>query len=715
MRRVRGIVAVVAGVAALVGGAVPAVADRVPPPGALMTDQPIDDVARVGDRVYLSGEFRRVGAYSGSGLAIDPASGAVDHTSAIIDGEVSDVVDDGAGGWFVGGDFDSAGGLDQANLVHVLASGLVDPSFVPRVNGYVAALVRRGTTLFVGGDFTAANGVVRRGLAAFATTTGGALPFNARLTGPTTELALLPAGGAHGDVLYAGGDRVHALDPTTGGPLPGFRAPKWDDDVSALAVDEHALYVGHQGLDALDPLTGARLPTFAPQPVLPGLGFRPADVDALALVGGKLLAGGDFDFIGGVAGRSLARLDPVTGLADGSFRPQVTGTVYDLAAVGGRLWVGGDLARAGGSAAAGLAVLDGKGARVGVGAPVLDGPAYAIAAGGGRVYVGGAFHMANGLSRKALVAVSAVSGVVDPTFDPPRLVAPGETLTPAAGRLFLAPTQFVGYMTGRGYRGHRFTPTTTRIGVVDGATGRPVSLPQLASVHDLTGFAASGDEVFIARRLQDRLRFPANVIDVRDARSGRLLRRLRVPLKGYVSRILPSGRRLYVAGSFRRRRANGQRANLALLALDRRTGRLFSSFDPHANGAIYGMTAGPGKLYVSGLFDRVGGGVNRGLVALDAPHGDLSTFSASDIDADERTTLRVLPDDLFVGNGYGYDNRSFRSLPDGGQDPLVGGGLGFEADAVTALPNGLGVAGTMSTMVDGQDYGSLSFYTRTSR
>jgi hypothetical protein len=44
-----------------------------------------------------------------------------------VDGRVLAGVSDGAGGWFIGGDFRSVGGIQRSNLAHVLADKSIGP------------------------------------------------------------------------------------------------------------------------------------------------------------------------------------------------------------------------------------------------------------------------------------------------------------------------------------------------------------------------------------------------------------------------------------------------------------------------------------------------------------------------------------------------------------------------------------------------------------
>src|SRR5699024_5753048 len=80
---------------------------------------------------------------------------------------------------------------------------------------------------------------------------------------------------------------------------------------------------------------------------------------------------------------------------------------------------------------------------------------------------------------------------------------------------------------------------------------------------------------------------------------------------------------VYVGGTFPG--INGQSGRVFLL--DAATGDLVESFTPPTmNGQVRDLVLSGGRLYVSGLFTRVGGSEHRGLVALDADSGATSDF-----------------------------------------------------------------------------------------
>src|SRR4051812_12844593 len=101
-----------------------------PTPRALpqFGDGEVRATAQIGNRVYVAGSFRRVGPlHPGSAGVANAVTGGFEAGFPTVDGRVEAVVADGAGGWYLGGDFDLVGGQLRTNLAHVRADGSVDP------------------------------------------------------------------------------------------------------------------------------------------------------------------------------------------------------------------------------------------------------------------------------------------------------------------------------------------------------------------------------------------------------------------------------------------------------------------------------------------------------------------------------------------------------------------------------------------------------------
>lgn len=134
-------------------------------PTGWVTNGPVYSITHDSTRTYIGGDFTRVGRRTGHGVSLAPATGAWTGGAEIAGGQVRTVIDDAAGGWYVGGDFTHVNGQQRLGLAHILPSGALDPNFVANVenSGSARARVRAlalqaerdgDRWLFVGGEFT---------------------------------------------------------------------------------------------------------------------------------------------------------------------------------------------------------------------------------------------------------------------------------------------------------------------------------------------------------------------------------------------------------------------------------------------------------------------------------------------------------------------------------------------------------------------------------
>jgi hypothetical protein len=213
----------------------------------------------IGNTAYVGGSFDRIGIYTGGGAALDAATGSLrpgnpgfrvsGASSTYPGGLVTVAVADGAGGWYVGGEFHALGGVLRPYLARVDANGNLLSWTPPAPNGSVWSLLLSGTTLYVGGDFTKFGATTRNNLAAVDATTGALLGWNPGADSRVSALAL------SGSTVYAGGSfytlggqtryGLGAVDAVTGvvtgwnanlGPFPPL--------VNTIAIGSGVAYVG---------------------------------------------------------------------------------------------------------------------------------------------------------------------------------------------------------------------------------------------------------------------------------------------------------------------------------------------------------------------------------------------------------------------------------------------------------------------------------------
>ena len=360
---------------ALGGAALAATVGGTPDAGTVQTDGQVSAVAVSGGKVYLAGFFTHVNGVPRDRLAaVDASTGQLTGWNPGADGAVRALAASPDGSRiYAGGSFTSVGGAARNRLAAIdAATGTVDPYWTPRANDGVRAIAVRGNGVYLGGRFTRVNGQDRARLARVDATAGSldagwapAADGLVRALGLSADGSRLYAGG---DFATAGGSRPYlaALDPATGalyGPWTRPSAP--NGPVFDLQESGGRLYSAEGGpggaLTAYDPATGASLWRRSAD----------GDVQALAVMGGEVYAGGHFLTFSSYARQFFAAVDGATGAVDPSWAPSAYGancssawppdpcddSVWAMEAdpSRGRLHAGGDFRKVSGAPHAGFA------------------------------------------------------------------------------------------------------------------------------------------------------------------------------------------------------------------------------------------------------------------------------------------------------------------------------------------------------------------------
>ncbi|HEU4665789.1 MAG TPA: delta-60 repeat domain-containing protein, partial [Dokdonella sp.] len=132
---------------------------------------------------------------------------------------------------------------------------------------------------------------------------------------------------------------------------------------------------------------------------------------------GRVVLGGSFTAVDGIARSNLARLN-ADGSVDLGWNPGTDGSVLSLAATATTIYVGGFFDHAGGQPRASIAAVDSASGAVldwNPGMPsTIANFVLALATDGATVYAGGAFQAMGGETRANLAAIDAVSGTALP-------------------------------------------------------------------------------------------------------------------------------------------------------------------------------------------------------------------------------------------------------------------------------------------------------------
>lgn len=381
-----------------------------------VTDGTVYASSRSGNTTYVGGEFNWAGPYTGTAALTDTATSAL-KTFPATNGPVYAVVGDGAGGWFIGGEFSKVGTFTRNRLAHIKPDGTVDANWNPNPNATVHTLLLNSGVLYVGGAFTKLGNQTRNCLAALTASTG-AVKNNWNPNVNETVYALSTSG----TTLYLGGrftkvgnqarNRLAAVQLSSGS-VTGWN-PNADDEVYALVATASNVFIGGKfsrlrglprlRLGVVSPGAGQVSTTFIPDPDAP--------VYALALFGNELYAGGAFTGIGGQNVSYLAALNGTSGTVSTTFTPQADGVVYALFRDGLRLYATGAFTQLGGAArryAGAVSVDDGSATNWN---PQPGDVPRAVYAFQGKAAFGGNFNSANVQTRNNIAAIDELTGKV---------------------------------------------------------------------------------------------------------------------------------------------------------------------------------------------------------------------------------------------------------------------------------------------------------------
>ena len=413
----------------------------------LGADAPVWAVAPIpGGKVLLAGAFVTVNGTDRFGIAQLNSNGSLDLTFDP-GGGANDTVNclalQSAGQALLGGHFNTMDGWYRSGLARLGTNGSVDVTF-NRDSGtddaVFATAVQSDGKLLLGGVFTIASEAYRSGVArlnADGTLDTGFDPGTG-VNNYVAGIATYPTGTNQGKILIGGdfsyfnGAVVTNLARLlTNGALDGsFQALVGGGSVEAVAVMTNGSAViggtftsvsgaERQGIARLN-ADGSLDAGFNPAPGISGIG-----VFCLAvLTNNKVLIGGAFTNVSGVARAGIARLD-TNGVVDLTFDPGVgvgAGTVNSLAVQrDGKILLGGTFTTVRSVARNGVARLNADGtldATFDPGAGAGGAAIWSVATPtNGQVLVGGSFTNFNNVFQAGLARLNT-NGVLDLGFDP---------------------------------------------------------------------------------------------------------------------------------------------------------------------------------------------------------------------------------------------------------------------------------------------------------
>jgi uncharacterized delta-60 repeat protein len=391
-------------------------------------------------KVLIGGNFTTVNTLARNRIARLDADGAVDTSfvpSTGVDGRVRAVAVQTDGKVLIGGSFTTVNGVTRNRIARLNANGSLDTTFDPGTgaDGAVRSLlVRDDGRILIGGEFTTVDGETCNRVARLHAdgTVDTLFDPGTGASGVVYALAEQP----DGKVLVGGGfstfdgvarNRIARLNAD--GSLdtsfdPGSGADNWVDAV-VLQSDGKVLVGGL--FSTFDGVARSRIARLDSDGSLdtsfdPGTGANAVVNDLALQPDGRVLIGGAFSTVDGVARNRIARLE-TDGSVDVSFDPG-TGADSSLWALAlqfdGKVLAGGEFTTVDGVSRNRVARLNvdgsldvgfdpGTGASSQVQAVVLQPD--------GRVLIGGYFTTVDGVARNRIARLRA-NGSLDTSFDP---------------------------------------------------------------------------------------------------------------------------------------------------------------------------------------------------------------------------------------------------------------------------------------------------------
>lgn len=598
---------------------------------------------RSGNTIYIGGNFRSVCKASGGGVPFDLDCGQPEARYPKVAGQVKAVLEDGAGGWFIGGTFGAVGGQVRRNFAHILADGSVDPWRLD-TDGEVTCIVGDPGRIYIGGLFSTVGGERRRKIAAFAPETKQLLPWAPDASDWVRAIAV------DGGLVYVGGrfasiggqprQYVAALDTASG------LATDWDAQVDceifAIAARDSVVFLGgcfaHVGGVARPYLAAVRRETgqlapWDPQIVATYVSGPP--VQALLRDGDRLFVAGYFVSIGGRTRPGLAALDVHTALAEEWDPRALLGASVPnclaLAKSGNDLFVAGVFDSLGGAYRPWVGAVDATSGAVLPWSPRPNDYVFALAAGSSGVYLGGQFtSVYEPVMRHDLAAIDARTGA--PTSWAPEASDIVWSLATRNGVVYVGGS--FGLIGGQ---------TRYLIAAVDSASGSATAWNPGANAV-VYAIAPLGDRVYVGGRFTRIGGQARNRIAALDATTG-LATSWDPNADDDVCALLATDSLIYVGGWFWN--IAGQ-ARVTLAALDPISGAAAPWNPATDGGSVLSLAAGPGMILVGGYFHQLGGAPRDFFGAVD-PSGVATPLVAN---ANERVMGIVLHDTTVVIGGF---------------------------------------------------------------
>jgi uncharacterized delta-60 repeat protein len=395
-------------------------------------------VVQADGKILVGGQFTSIGGELRGRIArLDPITGLADSFDPNADSIVSAIAVQADGRILAGGFFSNIGGQPRGRIARLDGTtGLAD-SFDPDASSIVYAIaLQPDGKIIVGGSFNIIGGQTRQAIARLDPATGSADSLNPTATGGfVSTIAVQPdgrilAGGTFGDIGGQARSFVARLNPITGQADSFNPGPSSPINSIALQLDGKVLLGGQffQFAPPGGPVTDRKC---IARVEADGRLDRTLNLNMVGTVGqtgnifatavqpdGKVLIGGSFTTVLGVARTNVARLN-TDGSLDTNFNPNVTGSFFPFVRAiavqaDGKILIGGKFTNIGAQtrnyigrvdATTGLADSFNPNANLDVDTIVVQPD--------GKVLAGGGFAFIGGQGRVGFARLDATTGMAD--------------------------------------------------------------------------------------------------------------------------------------------------------------------------------------------------------------------------------------------------------------------------------------------------------------
>jgi len=520
-------------------------------------------------------------------------------------------------------------------------------------NGKVHSVIRKGDSVYIGGQFTALARVTGNG-ALFELPRSQNTTYMPRVNGTIDLVVSDGSGGWYiaGDFTRVGLDSIKYLAHIRSDKkFDTVFHPKPNGKIKSILVSGSRLFVGGNFtkmgdvtrgyLVMLDKVTGMAT-SWNPAPNGP--------VNGLAIFGDKVYSGGSFTSIGGQTRNYLGAVDTTFAMAT-AWNPNPNALVRKLIPYFGKLYVLGDFTNISTLPRTRLASYTVSTGVLDTWSPNPDAVVRDLAFIGNDIYVCGGFHNIGGGARNWLASVNNTNGNVTTWIPTSTIIndsvfalgVNGNNLIVGGGFLSATPVE-------------RFYVCSFDFGPLPNpnwgllTTWSPMAIGLYGTGAKILSIATFGNNIYIGGSL-----FGVNCgwrqyIAAINALSGSLVS-WNPYTNGIVRSICSSGNFLYLGGDFTQVYNQGTNSNIPRNRIVQlQANGNVTGWNPNADGSVLTMTAKGDYLYVGGAFTNIGSNPRPRLSAVKISDGTSSTWTPSPNDTVKSVVIGG--DSLYVGGNF---------------------------------------------------------------